>query len=109
MLTALRPSETCVSIQTRCGAQAEVVTETADGAPGSTRAGGQGGGFCGAGIPPERLPVHAGAPGDLALRHAGGQQSLNGDAQMRLQDVHSFPPSQRVRAKRNVPPSGASD
>ena len=72
------------------------------------RAGGRGGGVCQAVVPPDGLPIDAGAAFDFPMRLAARQQRFDGRTQMRLQDVHSFPLAS-VREQGTVPPSGASD
>ncbi len=56
-------------------------------------AGGHPGGFCPAGVPPDRLAVDARPPRDLPMADPATDQCLNGYPQVALQDVHSSPPS----------------
>ena len=76
------------------------------------RAGGHPGGLCLPLVTSDRLPIHPGKALDLALRGAALEQRLDRNQQIRLQDVHSLPPTM-VRGDSNVPPprgprSGAS-
>ena len=56
------------------------------------RAGGHPGGICRPRVVADRLAIHPRAPGDLPMRRAALEQRVDSDAQMRLQDVHSFLP-----------------
>ena len=115
--TALRPRPTCASIQARCGSHAEasVVTSSPEPVAGVGEFG------------PARRPEPVATPGEFAASALARrivlrstpvrrsisrwvapprQQRLNGNPQMRLQDVHSFSLTM-VRGQRNVPSSGA--
>ncbi len=63
---------------------------------GPRRPGGRGGGVWAVGVAPDRLPIHPRPPGDLSVADPAGEQRLDRDAQMRLQDVHSGDPPKRV-------------
>lgn len=77
---------------------------------GGRRAGGDPGGICqGPGQAADGLAINPGALGDLALAGPALKQGLDGDAQMWLQDVHSFLPLGHEGGEGNVSPPAVGD